>query len=215
MRIAHPSPAPATVISAAVNQYPALLVDYGEVISEPQPADAVAAMASLSGLGPQEFVERYWRFRPDYDRGGEARTFWTEVIGGDAIDGSRLEQLIRIDMESWKVLNRETIELLEDAHRQGYSLSLLSNAPHELAAVLGGHRSLAFFDHLIFSAQLGVVKPERAAFEAAVEVVARDPQDILFVDDRPANVQGAIDAGLLAVRFTSASELRATLAGLD
>jgi putative hydrolase of the HAD superfamily len=122
-----------------------------------------------------------------------------------------LERLIGLDMSSWSHLNGETLGLLADAHRRGHSLSLLSNAPHELAEALTDHPALACFDHLIFSARIGAVKPEPAAFAAAVRQLSRRPQEILFIDDRPANVQGAIDAGLRAVRFTSAADLRAEL----
>jgi putative hydrolase of the HAD superfamily len=190
---------------------PALLVDYGEVISEPQPEDTIAAMASLAGLEVTEFVARYWQYRPAYDAGSDARTYWSQVIDSRPLPEQTLEQLIRLDMDSWSHMNEETLELLDEAHRRGHSLSLLSNAPHELAVTLTGHPALYFFDHLIFSARIGAVKPDAAAFQAAVRLLSRRPQDILFIDDRPDNVQGAIDAGLRAVRFTSAAGLRAEL----
>jgi putative hydrolase of the HAD superfamily len=196
-----------------VNRFPlpALLVDYGEVISEPQPAETIATLAALAHLEVDEFVRRYWKYRPMYDAGAEARAYWSQVVAPEPLGEELLERLIRLDMASWSHLNGETLELLADAHRRGHSLSLLSNAPHELAVALTGHPALAGFDHLIFSARIGAVKPEPAAFEAAVRQLSRRPQEILFIDDRPANVQGAIAAGLRAVRFTSAADLRAEL----
>ncbi len=190
---------------------PALLVDYGEVISDPQPPETIATMASLAHLDPDEFVRRYWQHRPLYDVGSDACTYWSLVLAPEPLDEATLERLIRLDMDSWSHLNGETLELLADAHSRGHSLSLLSNAPHELAAVLSDHPALAGFEHLIFSARIGVVKPEPAAFAAAVRQLSRQPQEILFIDDRPVNVQGAIDAGLRAVRFTSAAALRSEL----
>ncbi len=190
---------------------PALLVDYGEVISEPQPAEAIEAMASLAGLEVPEFVQRYWQHRPFYDAGADAHAYWSEVVGFEELQDRTLEQLIRVDMASWSHLNEETLELLADAHRRGHSLSLLSNAPHELASVLSDLPALAFFDHLIFSARLGVTKPDPAVFAAAVRQLGRRPREILFIDDRPANVKGAIEAGLRALHFISAPDLRAEL----
>jgi putative hydrolase of the HAD superfamily len=192
-------------------ELPALLVDFGEVISEPQPEETIAAMASLAGREVPEFLRLYWQHRPEYDVGGEARAFWSSVVMAEPLEPGTLEQLIRLDMEGWTHLNRETLALLDDAHRRGYSLSLLSNAPHELAVELTGHPALSCFDHLIFSARIGAIKPERAAFEAAVRELSRRPEDILFIDDRQVNVRGAIDAGLRALHFTSAADLRAEL----
>lgn len=191
---------------------PALLVDYGEVISEPQPPDTIAAMASLAGRSVAEFLARYWEHRPGYDLGADARTYWSQVMDGEPLPERTLEQLIRLDLASWSHLNQATLELLDEAHRRGHSLSLLSNAPHELAAALTGDPALSRFEHLMFSAQIGAVKPDPAAFQAAVRQLSRRPQEIVFIDDRPANVQGAIDAGLRAVHFTSPAELRAELA---
>lgn len=188
-----------------------LLVDYGEVISEPQPAELVAEMASLIGLDVPEFSERYWRLRPDYDRGEPAASYWSKMNGGDPVDAGTLEQLIRLDIDSWCVFNPSTLELLMDAQRAGRSLSVLSNAPHELGARLNNHPTLAFFEHLIFSAWIGAVKPEPEAFDAAIRKLGKEPGEILFVDDREANVKGAIDVGLQAVQFTSVEGLRAAL----
>ena len=58
----------------------ALLVDYGEVISETQPEEMVARMATLIGLEVSEFRKRYWEHRPAYDEGSEARAFWYRSV---------------------------------------------------------------------------------------------------------------------------------------
>ena len=53
----------------------ALLVDYGCVISNQQPDEAVAAMAEVAGLELPVFIEHYWAHRLSYDRGDDARTY--------------------------------------------------------------------------------------------------------------------------------------------
>jgi putative hydrolase of the HAD superfamily len=191
-----------------------LLVDFGEVISRPQPPEMVAEMASAVGLDLPTFSERYWEHRADYDRGGPAQAFWSQVAGR-AMDDGEIERVIALDNESWSQINDETVAVLADAHARGHSLALLSNAPCEFAAVMAGHPALASFDHIIFSSWIGVVKPEPGAFHAALEQLARPPDQILFIDDRAANVQAAIEAGLQAVRFTSAKDLRAELERRD
>jgi putative hydrolase of the HAD superfamily len=188
-----------------------LLVDYGEVISLPQPQDTLTRMAELTGLEMPVFVERYWEHRPAYDCGLGARAYWSKVIGDELSDDGSLRELIKLDMHSWSELNDETLEILTELHRRGTSLSLLSNAPHELADMLTGHPALERFDHLVFSARLGVMKPDPAVFRAALETMSRDPDQVLFIDDRPVNVDGARAAGLHALLFTSADELRRAL----
>ncbi len=168
-------------------------------------------MASLVGIDVPEFGERYWGHRVPYDRGGDARTFWSAVIG-EPVDDHRLKRLIRLDIDSWSHLNGDSLTVLMDARERGYSLSLLSNAPEELAVAVSDRPEFADFDHLLFSARIGAVKPEAGAFDAAVHELGHPREQILFVDDRRANVEGAIDSGLRAVLFTSAAALAAELA---
>jgi putative hydrolase of the HAD superfamily len=197
--------------SVSVSPTRALLVDYGGVISLPQPAEPVAEMAALAGLDVPRFVERYWEHRPAYDRGIDARPYWTAVLGTDAIDARILDQLERLDMVSWSELNVDTLEILIRAHASGVGLSLLSNAPHALADALDDHPAMAIFDHLMFSARLGAVKPEPAAFAAALETMALEPDEIVFIDDRPDNVEGAIACGLGGIVFRTAEQLQTEL----
>jgi putative hydrolase of the HAD superfamily len=168
-------------------------------------------MAALTGLDVPVFVERYWEHRPAYDRGLDARAYWSMVIGDQFGDDGVLGELISLDLESWSELNKDTLDILAELHRRGTSLSLLSNAPHELADMLTGHPVLEPFDHLLFSARLGVMKPDPAVFAAALQTMSRPPDEVLFIDDRPVNVEGARAAGLHALLFTSADELRTAL----
>jgi putative hydrolase of the HAD superfamily len=41
------------------------------------------------------------------------------------------------------------------------------------------------------------------------------PAEVVFIDDRPENVAGAAALGIRGVHFTSATQARAALAGLD
>jgi putative hydrolase of the HAD superfamily len=189
----------------------ALLVDFGEVISRPQPEELVRAMAAEAGVELELFRERYWANRPEYDRGASAQSFWSAVAGRPLDADGQLERLIELDNASWSVINEDTMRVLGEARDRGHSLSLLSNAPHEFADTMVSSPVLADFEHVIFSAWIGVIKPDPGAFAAAVQRVGRPPEEILFVDDREANVEGARAAGLRAVQFTSAERLRADL----
>ncbi|HUO71277.1 MAG TPA: HAD-IA family hydrolase [Solirubrobacteraceae bacterium] len=191
---------------------PVLLVDYGGVISLPQPPGSVDAMAALVDLPKQTFSERYWMHRPAHDRGVEARAYWSAVAGRELTDERVVEQLVRIDVASWSHLNTATMEVLGGLHARGIAMSILSNAPREMAAVLRADPRFGIFDHLIFSSDIGVVKPSRGAFSAALGLLHRAPDEVVFIDDRPDNVAAAAAAGLEGLLFTSADQLSAELA---
>jgi putative hydrolase of the HAD superfamily len=58
-----------------------VLVDYGEVISGPLPAQTIGELADLARQQADEFRDRYWKFRPPYDLGQSDRAYWSAVLG--------------------------------------------------------------------------------------------------------------------------------------
>lgn len=65
---------------------------------------------------------------------------------------------------------------------------------HSPGACLQGHR-----------------KPAPGSFQCAVEHLGLPPSDLLLIDDRLPNVEGARQAGLQAIQFASALQLDAEL----
>lgn len=57
------------------------------------------------------------------------------------------------------------------------------------------------FDAMVFSADVGMRKPEAEIFHYVVEKLGVRPDEALFVDDFAPNVEGARRAGLQAIQF--------------
>ena len=66
-------------------------------------------------------------------------------------------------------------------------------------------------DHLCVSSDLGLRKPEPAAYRRVAELVGLPPSKILFLDDGEVNVVGARDAGMAAAHVKSVSDIREAL----
>lgn len=69
-------------------------------------------------------------------------------------------------------------------------------------------------DDIFVSARERLLKPERQAFLRLLERNGLAPAACVFIDDTEANVAGARAAGLHAIRFIDAGQLRDDLAGL-
>lgn len=67
------------------------------------------------------------------------------------------------------------------------------------------------FEERFLSHEMGLVKPDRAAFEYVVEALECPAERILFLDDNQINVDGARAAGLRAERTRGTTEARAAL----
>ncbi len=103
-------------------------------------------------------------------------------------------------------------ELIRELKEAGYGIYLLSNASfrqHEYWPRIGASR---FFDGTLISADEGVVKPQPEIYRLALERFGLRPEECLFIDDLPANVEGASVCGISgAVFHGSAGELRRDL----
>ncbi len=72
-----------------------------------------------------------------------------------------------------------------------------------------------YFQVALSSCYLGLRKPDPAIYHRALDILGRPAQRILFIDDRPENVAGAVDAGFKAVVFEGADSLRKELTQLE
>ena len=121
-------------------------------------------MAERCGMPIERFHDFYWKFRPAYDRGElNGASFWTSVIAEEprrpTPDGNL--NLVSLDIESWLHLSQATMTWAVQLHRVGIRLALLSNMPFEIARHIESNCPwVSYFDPLIFSCDLGVVKPD-------------------------------------------------------
>ncbi len=186
-----------------------ILADYGEVISGPLSAETILELAEFAGMQPDEFRDRYWKFRPAYDLGQSDCAYWSAVLGQELqAEPQLVEAMVRVDVAGWMTLNPRTLPaLIKFGTHAGVRLALLSNAPETLATEIDRSKWSPRFDRRFYSCWLGRAKPDPAVYQAVLDGLGATPQSVLFIDDRAENVLAATALGLQAVRFTSAEEL--------
>lgn len=98
--------------------------------------------------------------------------------------------------------------------RTGGRCYTASNQEHHRMAYLRDHHGLgAHFDEIVYSAMLGVCKPDRVFFtNAQARMGVAAAQSILFVDDNAANVDAARACGWRAMLYRGPDSLREALA---
>ncbi len=110
----------------------------------------------------------------------------------------------------------ETVAVLAEL-REAASVRLyaLSNFSGELFRQIRPRFAfLGWFDGLLISGDEGVIKPDAKIYQLLVDRFGLTPSQTVFIDDRLDNVAGARTAGLVAVHYRSAVELRRELRGL-
>ncbi|HEX4816787.1 MAG TPA: HAD family phosphatase [Nonomuraea sp.] len=189
-----------------------IVFDYGGVLSLPQPESDNAAMAAAVGAQPEEFRDGYWRHRLEYDRASlTPHAYWSAVLGRAATH-TEVARLVAMDVTSWAHPNEGTVALLGELLAAGRDVALLSNAPICVGDGLDELPWIAAIGRRFYSGRMGLVKPDREIYDAMARALCTAPAEVVFVDDRLENVEGAERAGMAGVHFTDAEALRRTLA---
>jgi putative hydrolase of the HAD superfamily len=127
----------------------------------------------------------------------------------------RVEALVAYWFEKDAVIDQAVLAEADAwRKRTGGRCFAASNQEHYRAAYLRDQAGLgAHFDEMIYSAALGVCKPDRVFYtNAQARMGVTVAQSILFVDDRVANVDGARMAGWRAMLYRGPESLGQALA---
>lgn len=203
----------------------AVSLDVGGTLLAPWPsvghiyAEEVARM----GLGqPQpekinEHFARAWAERADFNYSRQA---WAALVQ-KTLEGLTPDpgnaQLFQglyaafTHPERWKVLPGMT-DFIHDLGSLGLQLAILSNWDERLQKLLLDLGLSQSFSAILVSCELGVQKPDPAAFARLSQTLSLKPSQILHVgDSRREDFQGAVEAGFQAVHLRGSSDARLDL----
>ncbi|WP_149185218.1 HAD family hydrolase [Streptomyces sp. TRM49041] len=152
----------------------------------------------------QEATAEHWaRFSAgevswDVQRRDRVRTFLGVPLGDEEAD-AWFERYLAHYEAAWALFpdTVPVLDLLAGDYRHGVlSNSSLHNQDRKLR-VLGVRDR---FEAVVCAADIGVSKPEAAAFHAACDALGLAPREVAYVGDQPdIDARGAADAGLLGV----------------
>jgi glucose-1-phosphatase len=183
----------------------ALLFDLGGVVLDIDFDRAFACWAGLAGVDAQSIKDRY-RVDEAY-RQHERGT----LSGAGYL--THLRQLLGVTLTDealtvgWNQILRSPITGMPDLLarlRQHLPIYIFSNTNDLHVRYLNEHYRELFapFRKVFVSSELGLRKPELAAFLRVAELMNCPPEHILFFDDLAENVAGARQVGLHAVQVT-------------
>ena len=100
-----------------------------------------------------------------------------------------------------------SVALLAKLRRANRPLYFLSNMPGPVADELERKNDfIGWFAGGMFSARVGLIKPEPAIFDLAAQRFGVPARELVFIDDHLPNVQAARAAGWQALQFVDATQ---------
>ena len=104
-------------------------------------------------------------------------------------------------------------DVARDLKNAGYDLYLLSNASTRQHTYWHDIPGSEYFSGTFISADYRLLKPEDAIYQAFFRKFGLKPEDCLFIDDSPANIEASENAGMAGIVFHGdAAHLRCQLA---
>jgi putative hydrolase of the HAD superfamily len=198
-----------------------VVFDFGAVLFHWQPVPLLQEV--LPALAPDESTARQLAARifDVLEPGSEWARFDLGLVEAEEL-APRLAQRVGAAVEDMRSLIAaipprllplpDSVALLQRLKAQGHRAFYLSNMPGSFADYLTReHDVVQQFADGIFSARVGLAKPDEAIFELARERLGLVPAQTVFLDDHPKNVETARRLGWQAVLFENAAQAEAEL----
>jgi putative hydrolase of the HAD superfamily len=191
-----------------------VLFDMDNVLCAYDRPTRVAYLAELAGAASEAVHAAIW------DSGFELLGDSGALKAADYLRGFGTRIGYPLSIEQWVEARRRSMQadhaMLEivDRLRQSVDIAVLTNnttlvADH-IDTLLPELRPL-FGSRIYTSAQFKTAKPDPNCYRLCLSELNASPETVLFVDDLPANVAGARQAGLFAHQYTSVEAFRQAL----
>jgi len=187
------------------------IFDLGGVIVDVDFPKCARKLARLSGAGQEEILAFlnsgvHWR----YNNGDLSPAEFHDALESRFHFGVSQPRFFRIWAHIFK-LKRGTAALIRSLASR-YQLCLLSNTdPVHFEYIRQRYRVMGLFDLFVLSYEEQVSKPEKEIYLRALARCRATPEQCVFIDDLPRNVDAARGLGINGVVFTTPAEVRALL----
>jgi putative hydrolase of the HAD superfamily len=189
----------------------AIMVDVdGVLLVHPDPAGWQVHLERDLGVCPEKLQRQFFQ------------KHWSDVVCGHADLRQRLapvlaemvpnvtcDQLLEYWFKNDAHVNSALLNDLQLLRERSIELHLATIQEHERARFLWENLSFqSHFDGMHYSASLGSAKPDIAFFKEIEGRTGFRSDEIFFIDDKVANVEGAKQAGWTAALWTPATRLQ-------
>jgi putative hydrolase of the HAD superfamily len=186
-----------------------VVFDFGNVICFPPTQEKIERAAAEAGLPVDRFLQAMWKDRLPYDGGLTPQEYWRGVAAhaSTEFDDSLIERMVGHEIGFWNTFDARVLEWIKTLRANGFTIGILSNLPHPIAASLRNTEGfLEHFDHITFSCDLRLFKPQAGIYLHSYQGLGVAPEEVLFIDDKMENVEGARAVGMRAELFSSWEE---------
>ena len=105
----------------------------------------------------------------------------------------------------------DVLGIVKSLKEAGITTAALTNTSQRHSAHFREMGLNDFFDPLMTSSEIGLRKPERTAYELALQKLKLKPEQCIFIDDKRSNLDPAEQMGMKVILYRGPKQLKADL----
>ncbi|WP_295891799.1 HAD family phosphatase [uncultured Vibrio sp.] len=185
-----------------------VVFDVGNVIVRWSPIEIIRLTfgeeAAQEDLVSAVFQSETWlNLNKGFMSEGQAKSEYQKDLGFTDLECERLFYYIK----QTQLLIFGSVELIQRLKKAGYKVYALTDNVHEIVAHLKStYIFWDLFDGATVSAEVGLLKPQAEIYQSLLAQNQIEASESVFLDDMPANVEGAIAVGLSAIQFKHSAQ---------
>ena len=149
------------------------------------------------------FIYKKTRLFNEFHTGKISETeFWKislEEAGAKTTDSKKAIEIAR---KYQREKEPEMSDLLKNLKQNGYKLGVISTSSKEMIDwKIKNFKLRSYFDCIIDSGYSGLIKPDPKIYQLALDKFKVKPEETVFIDDTPKNVEAANNLGINGLLF--------------
>ncbi len=189
-----------------------VLFDYGGVLAEEGFRNTFHQLAREQGLDPDTVAAHAMDavYESGYLLGaGSEEAFWDKLQQRVALPAGR--DHYREAIFRGFILRPEVMGIVNTLHRAGLTVAILSDQTDWLEQLDQRDHFLGAFDYVFNSYDLGKGKRERSIFTDVAQMVGREPDKMVFIDDTQGHIERARSVGVHAILYQGCTQVASEL----
>lgn len=191
-----------------------IIFDLGGILVPEKKEEILSHVATSIGCTKEELERALQKYDDALTKGDMTlKEFYTKLMkltgktkNPEFVLNEHIEQYKKISTKR----NEEIIHIIEDL-KINYEVVCLTNTEQEIAAYNKEHGLFSYFERAFLSTDMHAKKPDKEIFEKVLEECGVTAEEVLFIDDKEENTEGAIAAGIACILYENPQQLKKML----
>jgi len=185
-----------------------IIFDWGGVLIDNPAPRITTYCADYLNVAEQQLKKIQQHLEQEFQKGLLPEDiYWEKICAHLQVPQPATPSLWKDAVRAAYVENKKVFTLVSTLKKNGYTIGFLSNTePPAMQFFYEQHYEV--FDVTVFSCAEGIRKPDKRIYQITLERLATQPDETVFIDNRPDNTEGAKNIGMHTIVFKNAEQLK-------